>query len=125
MSENRSDLLKGLFIGGVVGVVLGILFAPKSGKETREDLIRKTDEFLEHAKEGYENAMEKGKTVCETAFQRLKDLEISAKEKMEEVEGRINEYAQQGAEIVEDNKTRLRKAIDAGVEAYQEENIKK
>lgn len=125
MSENRSDLLKGLFIGGVVGVVLGILFAPKSGKEIRADIIRKTDELLDQAKEGYENALEKGRAVCETAVQRLKDLEISAKEKMEEVEGQINEFAQQGAEIVEDNKTRLRKAIDAGLEAYKEESIKK
>jgi len=125
MSENRGDLLKGLFIGGLVGVVLGILFAPKSGKEIRADIIRKTDELLDQAKEGYENALEKGKAVCETAVQRLKDLEISAKEKMEEVEGQINEFAQQGSEIVEDNKTRLKKAIDAGLEAYKEESIKK
>jgi gas vesicle protein len=125
MSEKSSDLLKGLFIGGLIGVVLGILFAPKSGKETREDIIRKTDEFLEQAKEGYENAVEKGKSICETTVQHLKDLEISAKEKMEEVEGRINEFAQQGAEVVEDNKTRLRNAIDAGLETYKEESIKK
>ncbi|MFZ2399062.1 MAG: YtxH domain-containing protein, partial [Smithella sp.] len=99
--------------------------APKSGKDTREDIIRKTDEFLEQAKEGYENAVEKGKAIGETTVQHLKDLEISAKEKMEEVKGRINEFAQQGSEVVEDNKTRLRKAVDAGLEAYKEESIKK
>ncbi|GAB6269632.1 MAG: YtxH domain-containing protein [Smithella sp.] len=125
MSEKSSDLLKGLFIGGFIGVVLGILFAPKSGKDTREDIIRKTDEFLEQAKEGYENAVEKGKAIGETTVQHLKDLEISAKEKMEEVKGRINEFAQQGSEVIEDNKTRLRKAVDAGLEAYKEESIKK
>lgn len=125
MSEKSSDLLKGLFIGGFIGVVLGILFAPKSGKDTREDIIRKTDEFLEQAKEGYENAVEKGKAIGETTVQHLKGLEISAKEKMEEVKGRINEFAQQGSEVIEDNKTRLRKAVDAGLEAYKEESIKK
>lgn len=125
MSEKSSDLLKGLFIGGLIGVVLGILFAPKSGKDTREDIIRKTDEFLEQAKEGYENAVEKGKAIYETTVQHLKDLEISAKEKMEEVEGRINEFAQQGSEVIQDNKTRLKKAVDAGLEAYTEESIKK
>jgi len=125
MSEKSSDLLKGLFVGGLIGVVLGILFAPKSGKETREDIIRKTDEFLDQAKEGYESALEKGKTVYETAVKHLKDLEISAKEKMDEAEGKINEFAQHSAEVVGDNKTRFRKAIDAGLEAYKEENIKK
>jgi len=124
MFEKNGELLKGLFIGGLIGVVLGILFAPKSGKETREDIIRKTDEFLDQAKEGYENALEKGKTIYETTVQRLKNLEMSAKEKMEEVKGQINEFAQQGAEIVEDKKTRLRKAIDAGLEAYKKESIK-
>lgn len=52
MSENNSDLLVGLIIGGLVGVTLGILFAPKSGKETRADIARK-------AKEGYKQASEK------------------------------------------------------------------
>ncbi|MCX5848265.1 MAG: YtxH domain-containing protein [Deltaproteobacteria bacterium] len=125
MSEKNSDLLKGLFIGGLIGVVLGILFAPKSGKETREDIIRKTDELLDQAKEGYEKAVEKSKTVYETAVKHLKDLEISAKEKMDEAESQVNEFAQQGAEAVEGNKYRLRKAIDAGLEAYREENTKK
>lgn len=52
MSENNSDLLIGFIIGGLVGVTLGILFAPKSGQETREDIVRK-------AKEGYEKAAQK------------------------------------------------------------------
>jgi gas vesicle protein len=38
MSENSRDLLLGLFIGGLIGVALGMLFAPKSGKEKQEDI---------------------------------------------------------------------------------------
>jgi len=52
MSDNRSsDFIKGLFIGGLMGAVLGILYAPKSGKETREDIARKADELITKAKE--------------------------------------------------------------------------
>jgi gas vesicle protein len=118
MSENNSDLLKGLFIGGLIGVVLGILYAPKSGKETREDILSK-------GKEEYEKAVEKTKTAYETAVKRLKDLELSAKEKVHEVEDKVTEFAQHGAETIQDNKNRLKKAINAGVEAYREENNKK
>jgi gas vesicle protein len=125
MSEKNNDLLKGLFIGGLIGVVLGILYAPKSGKETREEIACKADELLGRAKEEYEKAVEKSKTAYETAVKHLKGLEISAKEKMEEVEGKVNEFANLGAEAVSGNKNRLRKAIDAGVEAYREENNKK
>ena len=125
MSEKSYDLLKGLFIGGLIGVVLGVLYAPKSGKETREDIARTTEDLLSKGKEEYEKAVEKSKTVYETAVKHLKGLEISAKEKVEEVEDKVNEFVHQGAEVIAGNKNRLRKAIDAGVEAYREENIKK
>jgi gas vesicle protein len=124
MSENNSDLLKGLFIGGFIGVVLGILYAPKSGKETREDIARTTEDLLSKGKEEYEKAVERSKAAYEAAVKRLKGLEISAKEKVEEVESKVNEFAHQGADAIAVNKNRLKKAIDAGVEAYREENKK-
>ena len=61
MSEKNGDLFKGLIVGGLIGALLGILFAPKSGKETREDIARKTEELLGKAKEEYEKAAEKSK----------------------------------------------------------------
>ena len=124
MSEKSSDLLKGLFIGGLIGMVLGVLYAPKSGKETREDIARTTEDLLSKGKEEYEKAVERSKAAYEAAIKRLKSLEISAKEKMEEVESKVNEFAHQGADAIASNKNRLKKAIDAGVEAYREENEK-
>ena len=125
MSEKSYDLLKGLFIGGLIGVVLGILYAPKSGKETREDIARTTEDLLSKGKEEYEKAVEKSKTAYETAVKHLKGLEISAKEKVEEIESKASEFAHKGADALADSKNRLKKAIDAGVEAYREENNKK
>jgi gas vesicle protein len=114
MSERNGDLLKGLVIGGLIGAALGVLYAPKSGKETREDIARKTEELLNKAKEEYEKAVEKSKAAYEAAVSRFKELELAAKEKVAE-----------GTEAVQDNKNRLKKAIDAGVEAYREEKSKK
>lgn len=124
MSEKSSDLLKGLFIGGFIGVVLGILYAPKSGKETREDIARTTEDLLSKGKEEYEKAVERSKAAYEAAVKHLKGLEISAKEQFEEVESKVSEFAQQGADAIAGNKNRLKKAIDAGVETYREENKK-
>jgi gas vesicle protein len=125
MSEKNGDLLKGLIIGGLVGAVLGILYAPKSGKETREDIARKTEDLVEKAKEEYEKAVTKSKLAYESAIKHLQDLESSAKEKVEEVESKVAEFAQQSSETIQDNKNRLKKAIDAGVEAYREEKTGK
>jgi gas vesicle protein len=37
----KSGFMKGAVLGGLVGSLAGLLFAPKSGKETQEDLKRK------------------------------------------------------------------------------------
>ena len=125
MSERNGDLLKGLFIGGLIGVVAGILYAPKSGKETREDIVRATEDLLSRAKDEYEKAVEKSKAAYEAAVERLKNLELSTKEKVHEIEGKVSEFASQSAEKIADNKNRLKNAIDAGVDAYREEKTKK
>jgi gas vesicle protein len=52
MSENRySYWLKGLLIGGLAGLVAGVLFAPKSGKETRNELGEKATDLATRMKE--------------------------------------------------------------------------
>ncbi len=122
MSEKTSDLLTGLFIGGLIGAVLGVLFAPKSGKETREDLARKADELLLKTKEEYAKAVEKSKAAYEAALQRFKEFEASAKEQTLSTED--SEGVQQGIEGVESHKNRLKQAIDAGLEAYRDESAK-
>jgi gas vesicle protein len=125
MSERNGDLLKGLLIGGLIGVIAGILYAPKSGKETREDIARTTEDLLSRAKDEYEKAVEKSKAAYEAAVKRLKDLELSTKEKVNEIEGKVSEFAHNSAEKIADNKNRLKNAIDAGVDAYREEKSKK
>jgi len=82
MSENNSDLLVGLLIGGLIGAALGVLYAPKSGKETRDDIAGKTTELLSKAKEEYEEVIERSKAAYESAIKELKGPEISEKEKM-------------------------------------------
>ena len=125
MSEKNGDLLKGLIIGGLIGAVLGIFYAPKSGKEMREELAGKTDELLSKAKEEYEKAVEKNRIISETAVKRLEELESSAKEKVEEVESKVNKFAHQGAKTVQSNKNKLKKAFVVGVATYRKEKNKK
>ncbi len=61
MEDNRgkshaSEIMITLTLGLAVGFIAGILLAPKSGKETRKDLIEKGEEFAEKTKEGFEVA---------------------------------------------------------------------
>jgi gas vesicle protein len=120
MSERNSDLLKGLFVGSLIGMALGVLFAPKSGKQTREDITRRADELLIKAKKEYGKAIEKSKTAYNAAANNLKDLGTTAQEKAADVESKVSEFVHQGEEVIQTNKNRLKMAIDAGLEAYRE-----
>ena len=121
MSGKSGELIKGLLIGGVAGVILGILYAPKSGKETREEIGRKTEELIARARKDYEMALERSKKTYESAIKRLRELECAAKEKVEHVEEEVGEIVEQGKEVLQNGKSRLKRAIDAGVEAFKEE----
>lgn len=62
MSEkNNGDTILAFLLGGAIGACLGLLFAPKSGKETRkkvkiffDDIGEKTGELIEEGKEKFE-----------------------------------------------------------------------
>jgi gas vesicle protein len=94
---NKSgDFMAGLIVGGLLGAVIGILYAPKSGRETREEIGQKTDELLAKVKEEYEYAAEKSRKAYEAAVKRLKALEEKALEKVEDVSEKVDELAGRG-----------------------------
>lgn len=47
ISKKFDTIIMGAIIGGAIGSVLGVTFAPKSGKETRKFLIEKGKQILE------------------------------------------------------------------------------
>lgn len=85
------DCVKGFIIGGLIGVALGILYAPKSGKETREGIRRSTEELLEKAKEQFEEASRK-----------------------------IEQLARREKELIAGKKEKVKKALEAGVEVLKQ-----
>jgi len=52
------EIIITLAAGLAVGFAAGILFAPKSGKKTRKELIEKGEEFIVRGREGFEVARE-------------------------------------------------------------------
>ena len=56
MSKETNSFLKGLAIGALTGAVAGILLAPKSGEETREDIKKLAVDIKEKAVDTYEKA---------------------------------------------------------------------
>ncbi len=111
--EENIGFLKGILVGGLIGAALGILFAPKSGKETREKIAQKSGEFFSKAKDEIERGLEKSKDAYESMM-------ASVKECREELQGKVAS----GKEKLEEGKGRLMKAVEAGIDAYKEEKEK-
>jgi gas vesicle protein len=67
----RGESILGAFLlGGIVGAVLGLLFSPRSGRENREFLAAKAQEYWGEGKEFYETS--RAKVADETEEIRLK-----------------------------------------------------
>ena len=57
MSEDKTfSFLKGILVGAIAGAVTGVLLAPKSGVETREDLKKLAVDLGDKANELYTKA---------------------------------------------------------------------
>jgi len=63
-----------LFTGLAAGVVIGILVAPKSGKETRNDLMDRGERLMEMGKESVSDVVEKTKDLAESGKKKIEEL---------------------------------------------------
>jgi gas vesicle protein len=103
MSDDRgSNSFLAFLLGGITGAALALLYAPRSGRETREMLGDKLREGAERGRDIKEQAKEKGRAIMDEA----------------------GEYVERGREVVDDRKGRLAAAFEAGRQAYRDEKEK-
>ena len=62
-NEKLGSFLIGVFIGGLIGSVAALLFAPTSGKQLRRKIKDKADELVEDAEELYHAGKEKAEEL--------------------------------------------------------------
>ena len=116
-SENISTRLTYLLIGGGIGAVLALLFAPKSGQELRGDIADATRKGIDRSREAASQLGERAGEYYETTSKRASELYSTASEKVGEVARTARESAARQTGTVA-------AAIDAGKKAYQEEKRK-
>lgn len=95
MADNIGSKISYFMVGLGIGALIGILFAPKSGEETREYLAKKADEGKEYAQR-----------------------------KARELRERAEDLLERGKEVATRQKDSISAAVEAGREAYQREKAK-
>jgi gas vesicle protein len=105
-SDDRSGGTAGVvlsfMVGALSGAALAILFAPRSGRETREMLGEKLRETQERGRHVGEQALQKGREAAEDAAR----------------------YLDRQRDALERRRERLASAVEAGRQAYRDEKEK-
>lgn len=93
MGDNAGSKVSFFLVGLGIGALLGILFAPKSGEETREYLSSRADEGRDYAQR-----------------------------KARELRERAEDLLERSKEIMSKQKDALSSAVEAGKETYKRES---
>jgi gas vesicle protein len=105
MSDDRgsgSSVILSFLLGGLTGAALAILFAPRSGEETRELLSEKLRDGADRGRQWRDRTVARGREVLEDA----------------------SGYVEGKREAIEKNRDRLAAAVEAGRKAFRDEKDK-
>ena len=126
--SSAAEKLTFLLIGAGIGATLALLFAPKSGRELRDDIADYTRKGLDAAGEGARVFGERATEAYGTASGRVADAYGTARERVSDAYGAARQRVAQGADAVGDvasrQKEQIAAAIEAGKQAYREEKRK-
>jgi gas vesicle protein len=115
--DSISTRLTYLLIGGGIGAILALLFAPKSGEELRSDIADATRKGIDRSREAAQQLSDRAGEYYEATRERATELYSQAAEKAGDVAKTAREAAARQTGTVA-------AAIDAGKKAYQEEKRK-
>ena len=127
MSDNNggSEFFKGFLFGGIAGAVIALLYAPKSGKEVRDDIRKISADLTDDAQVTLKSAQQKAETLFEETKKQLEELQKEAESALGDMKKKTIGGVEKGKTAVKNERRRLSDAIDLGMGAYKKEKTKK
>lgn len=89
--ERRDSGFLAFLLGLATGAIIGILYAPRSGEETRKILKKAIEDYAEEGKKIYEKKSEEFQEALETGKKTAKEKIEVIKEKAGEISETIKE----------------------------------
>ncbi|HEY0759830.1 MAG TPA: YtxH domain-containing protein [Acidisarcina sp.] len=124
MSEDNGSGGFSWFLAGLgLGALVGVLYAPKSGRETREELAYSAREGTEYLKQRSREAADQVSGAVERGKGQVTDYVnqgvAQSKQVVEKSRAQWEDFVSQGRQIVNEQTEKVSAAVDAGKQAYQ------
>jgi gas vesicle protein len=108
------------FLAGLgVGALVGILYAPKSGRETRDDLVTGAREGTEYLRQRTRQAAEEVSSLVDKSKEQMGEYVERGREAVDRGRQQWEEFVERGKNAVAEQTGRVTAAVDAGRQAYK------
>ncbi len=113
-------LLIGFLSGTIVGAAVALLYAPKTGKELRQDIKDKTQDLMDGAEDFAKTAKEKAIATYNEGKQKAEQLVTDAKEKADVILKDASRVLSDAKIKASEEAANIKSGFNAGVDAYKE-----
>ena len=119
MAEDRSYGLAWFLAGLGVGALVGVLYAPKSGRETREDIVTGAKESSEYLRGRARDAAQSVSSLVDKGKEQVGEYVDRGREVVDRGRAQWEEFVERGKNIASEQGSRVSAAVDAGRQAYK------
>ncbi|MBW4027177.1 YtxH domain-containing protein [Acidipila rosea] len=120
MSEEKQSGGFSWFVAGLgIGALLGVLYAPKSGRETRDELVNGACEGKEYLRQRSREAADQVSAYVDRSKSQVNEYVDRSKEAVERGRQQWEEVVARGQQFVNDQSEKVVAAVDAGRQAYK------
>ncbi len=120
MAEDSKSYGLAWFLAGLgVGALVGVLYAPKSGRETREDIAQGAREGTEYLRVKTRQAADEVSALVDKSKTQVGEYVDRSREVVDRGRTQWEEFVQRGKNLVSEQGNRVTAAVDAGRQAYQ------
>jgi gas vesicle protein len=116
--ENKGYGLAWFLAGLGVGALVGVLYAPKSGRETREDLLSGARDGTDYVRNRARQAAEDVGALVDRSKEQVGEYVGRGREAVDRGRAQWEEFVERGKNLVSEQTGRVTAAVDAGRQAY-------
>src|SRR4051794_28061206 len=119
MSADRSGGFGWFLIGLGIGAAAGVLYAPKAGQETREDLAASAREGSEYVRQQSRRAADKVSDIADRGRDQMNEYVDRGKDVVDRGRSQWNQYVDRGRQAVGEQMDKVNDAVEEGKRAYR------